>query len=90
LSSVTVGGPVSETYTPSLAELMAYDAIFVWGSASLSGDLFGDVLADYVDAGGGVVIAVFAQPPGAIVGSRGASRPMATCPTCRPTTCSSR
>lgn len=71
LGSVTVGGPVTTSYTPTLAELSAFDAIFVWGSAAWDGTAFGNVLADYVDAGGGVVIAVFAQRAGASVGVSG-------------------
>lgn len=71
LNSVTVGGPVTTGYTPTLAELQQYGAVFVWGSASWDGNAFGNVLADYMDAGGGVVIAVFAQRTGASVGVAG-------------------
>jgi hypothetical protein len=54
---------------PSLAELMAYDAIMVspnwpWTYANRSDDL-GNLLADYVDAGGGLVMTMFSwQSPG--------------------------
>ena len=71
LNGVTIGGPVTTAFTPTLVELQSYDAVFVWGSASWDGNAFGDVLADYMDAGGGVVIGVFAQRPGAAVGVAG-------------------
>lgn len=49
---------------PTLSQLQAYDAVLVWGgtnlwSSQVSIDL-GDLLADYVDGGGGVVVATFA------------------------------
>jgi len=48
--------------TPTLSELQAYDAVLVWSNFGFHDDAaLGDVLADYVDAGGGVVIAVFAN-----------------------------
>ncbi len=48
--------------TPSLATLMQYDAVIVWSNASFVDSVeMGDVLADYVDAGGGVVVALFAN-----------------------------
>ncbi|CAG0953904.1 hypothetical protein PHYC_00352 [Phycisphaerales bacterium] len=51
----------AQTVTPTLAELQAYDAVLCWSNNTfLSADGLGDVLADYVDAGGGVVVAVFA------------------------------
>ena len=47
--------------TPTLVELQAYDAVICWTNTSaVDGDAWGDVMADYVDAGGGVVVAVFA------------------------------
>jgi len=47
---------------PTLAELVSYDAVICWTNLSVAdGDAWGDVMADYVDAGGGVVIAVFAN-----------------------------
>ncbi|MCA9273564.1 MAG: hypothetical protein KDA31_11020 [Phycisphaerales bacterium] len=50
------------TGTPSLATLMQYDAVIVWSNASFVDSVeMGDVLADYVDAGGGVVVALFAN-----------------------------
>ena len=48
--------------TPALATLLAYDALLCWtNSAPANNNTWGDVLADYVDAGGGVVVAVFAN-----------------------------
>ena len=47
--------------TPTLAQLQAYDAVITWTNYSYQDSVaLGDVLADYVDAGGGVVVAVFA------------------------------
>ena len=47
---------------PTLAELQAFDSIIVWTNTTPQDtDDFGNVLADYVDAGGGVVVAVFAN-----------------------------
>ncbi|MEC9373538.1 MAG: hypothetical protein VYC34_06830 [Planctomycetota bacterium] len=48
--------------TPALADLMGYDAVLCWSNVSfVDAVAMGDVLADYVDAGGGVVIAIFAN-----------------------------
>lgn len=48
--------------TPTLAQLLQYDAIMCWtNSTPASNVAWGDVLADYVDAGGGVVVTVFAN-----------------------------
>lgn len=48
------------TSTPTLAQLMNYEAVLVWSNNSFANNVqMGDVLADYVDAGGGVVCAVF-------------------------------
>jgi len=47
---------------PTLAELQRYAGVLVYSynsSAFLDGGLMGDVLADYIDNGGGVVISVF-------------------------------
>ncbi len=47
--------------TPTLAELQQYDAVLVYSDTSFSNSAtFGNVLADYVDTGGGVVVATFA------------------------------
>jgi len=47
---------------PTLAELQKYSAVLVYSynsSAFLDGAAMGDLLADYVDNGGGVVVSVF-------------------------------
>ena len=55
---------------PALGVLQTHDAVLVWGGVKLWGaaknQQLGDVLADYVDGGGGVVVATFG------VGSNGA------------------
>ncbi len=60
--------------TPTLAELSAYDAILCWSNVTpLDNVAWGDVLADYIDAGGGVVVALFANTstdPARILGGR--------------------
>jgi hypothetical protein len=43
---------------PTLAALLQYDAVLAWTDASYSSAM-SNLLADYVDAGGGVVIATF-------------------------------
>ena len=46
--------------TPTLAQLQAYDAVLFFSDTSFANPTtFGNVLADYVDAGGGVVQATF-------------------------------
>lgn len=48
--------------TPTLATLLQYDAILHWTNDSNADSVgLGNVFADYVDAGGGVVVAVFAN-----------------------------
>jgi hypothetical protein len=48
--------------TPTLESLLQYDALLCWtNSTPADNNTWGDVLADYVDAGGGVVVAVFAN-----------------------------
>ena len=50
------------TATPSAGLLGSYDAVLVWSNNSFADPvLLGNRLADYVDAGGGVVQAVFAN-----------------------------
>ncbi|MEZ6014856.1 MAG: hypothetical protein R3F49_07080 [Planctomycetota bacterium] len=50
-----------QTQTPTLQDLAPYEAVLTWTNTSYqSGDLLGDVFADYVDAGGGVVVAIYA------------------------------
>ncbi|MBL8858299.1 MAG: hypothetical protein JNL28_07350 [Planctomycetes bacterium] len=51
----------ASTTTPSLAQLQAYTAVIVWSNVNFQNStLLGDTLADYVDAGGGVVMTVYA------------------------------
>ncbi len=46
--------------TPTLAQLQAYDAVMTWTNNSYNNaTALGNVLADFVDAGGGVVSSVF-------------------------------
>jgi hypothetical protein len=48
------------TSTPSLATLLNYDTVLVWSDSTFFNPVaLGDVLADYVDLGGGVVLATF-------------------------------
>ena len=49
--------------TPSLSDLKNYDAVLVWctGTDFSDATLLGDVLADYWDWRGGVVVAMFAN-----------------------------
>lgn len=57
----SVTGINVKTMTPTLNELSAYHAVLVYSDSSFfDGTALGDVLADYVDAGGGVTIATFA------------------------------
>jgi len=57
--SITVQS--TQSFTPTLADLQQYDAVILWSDYSFSDAYtFGDNLADYMDGGGGVVIAVFA------------------------------
>jgi len=59
LDSVT--GHAANSSTPSLAELQTYDAVLVYSDTSFADNVaMGDVLADYVDDGGSVVMATFA------------------------------
>ncbi|HEX6812322.1 MAG TPA: hypothetical protein VF384_11910 [Planctomycetota bacterium] len=48
--------------TPSLSSLLQYDAVLCYTNVTPANNItWGDVLADYVDAGGGVVVSVFAN-----------------------------
>lgn len=48
--------------TPDLSELTTFDAVLVWSNLSFAdADTLGDNLVDYVNGGGGVVVAVFAN-----------------------------
>jgi len=65
LRSVGIGNVDSfyaQKRIPTLEELQKYTAILIYSynsSAFLDGQLMGDVIADYVDNGGGVVVTVF-------------------------------
>jgi hypothetical protein len=59
--NITVALPTNPVPTPTLAELMQYDAVLTWTNLDyVDGIAMGDVLADYIDAGGGVVVGVHA------------------------------
>jgi hypothetical protein len=46
--------------TPTLADLSQFSAVMIWTNQSFSdGAAMGDVMADYIDAGGGVVVNMF-------------------------------
>src|SRR5262245_52129587 len=50
------------TSTPTIQQLGQYDALLAYTNTTpLSNVAWGDVMADYVDQGGGVVVAVFAN-----------------------------
>jgi hypothetical protein len=52
-------------YTPSLGELKQYSAVFVFANAGIYNSIaLGDVLANYADAGSGVVVATFSFTTG--------------------------
>jgi PKD repeat protein len=56
----SVGSHFVNNSTPSLADLQQYDAVLVYSDAGFDNNVaMGDVLADYVDAGGNVVMATF-------------------------------
>ncbi|MCP4634095.1 MAG: hypothetical protein GY855_14315, partial [candidate division Zixibacteria bacterium] len=51
--------------TPTLANLLAFDVVIVWSNLEFANNIaLGDVLADYVEAGGGVVTAEFCHLDG--------------------------
>jgi len=54
----------------SLGELLEYDAILVFNNWQLFAGGFGDTLGDYVDAGGGVVLATFLWQNEPLAGSK--------------------
>ena len=59
-ASVTVIN--ANAVTPSVAELSGFDAVLVWSNLGfVDATLLGDNLAQYVDNGGGVVLATFAN-----------------------------
>ncbi|MDZ7292746.1 MAG: S8 family serine peptidase [candidate division KSB1 bacterium] len=67
-SSVTIID--AATTIPTLAQLRNYDAVLVWRNLRFLNDTqIGDVLADYVDSGGGVVLGMWAMvTPNTIAG----------------------
>ncbi len=59
-----------ESTVPTLAQLQAYESVLVWSNDSFNDpDGIGNVLAQYVDAGGGVVVATFGNATGEIGGT---------------------
>ncbi|MDP6668061.1 MAG: hypothetical protein QF357_11815, partial [Dehalococcoidia bacterium] len=51
----------SHAPAPPLATLLEYDTVIAWSDSPFdTGTAWGDVLADYVDAGGGLIINTFA------------------------------
>jgi hypothetical protein len=51
---------LANSVTPTLAQLMQYACVIVWGWNQFTNPAtLGDNLADYIDAGGGVVLADF-------------------------------
>jgi hypothetical protein len=61
----------AQTYTPTLAELLPYDAVGAHSNYQFAdAEALGNVLADYVDAGGGVVIGNFGFTSGWSMGGR--------------------
>ena len=72
LTDVTIVNASTQP-TPSLQDLQQFDAVFTWANMAFqSPDALGNVLADYVDAGGGVVEAslVFLPNPAVRLGGR--------------------
>ncbi len=58
--------------TPDLAQLQTHDVVFVYaGEAFFDADAMGDVLADFVDAGGALVVAAGTFDPAGIGGLGG-------------------
>lgn len=54
--------------TPTLADLQKYDIVFTWNNVNYADPVaMGNVLADYTDWGGGVVVAAFASSGGSTV-----------------------
>lgn len=54
--------PFGGGHTPTLAELLGFDAVITWTNDSHEDSVgVGTALADYVDAGGGVVVSVFSN-----------------------------
>jgi hypothetical protein len=61
----TVTGFDAREATPSVSELMPYDAVITWTNNTYQDpSAMGNNLADYVDAGGAVIVATFAHTTG--------------------------
>lgn len=61
--------------TPTLLDLQQHHAVLVWGDQPMADpDAFGDVLADYRERGGGVVVSLGAFSPDTGVGGRFGAR----------------
>ncbi|MEM8834944.1 MAG: hypothetical protein AAGD00_03895 [Planctomycetota bacterium] len=59
---ISVSNAGDSVGTPSLGDLQQYDAVITWSNFSYDDPVaMGNVLADYVDAGGGVVVGLFAN-----------------------------
>ncbi|MBD3234497.1 MAG: T9SS type A sorting domain-containing protein [candidate division Zixibacteria bacterium] len=57
--------------TPTLDDLMAFDVCLVWSNYNFADPIaMGDVLADYIDAGGAAVVCEFAYYSGWAMGGR--------------------
>jgi len=64
--------PVSTGPVPTLSDLSRYRSVLVFSDNSFNNDVaMGDVLADYVDQGGGVVVATFAYYDVSTLGIKG-------------------
>jgi subtilisin family serine protease len=60
-----------QTYTPTIDDLLPYDVVQVWSNYTfLDATAFGNVLADYVDAGGAVVLSQFSFTSTWAIGGR--------------------
>ena len=60
-ADVDVYSAVSPASTPTLSQLQQYAAVLTWSDSSYTDNIgMGNVLADYVDGGGGLVVAAFA------------------------------
>jgi len=59
------------TGTPTLSYLQNYDAVLVWSNYAFDNSAaLGDVLADYVDSGGGVVVTTFSYHSSVLLAGR--------------------
>jgi hypothetical protein len=57
--------------TPTMEQLEVYDSVLIFSDEPFyDGDALGDVLADYMDQGGGVVVATYGMSGGTEIGGR--------------------